>query len=276
MTDIKLFVCCHEPVQVPSHPLLCPLQAGAALAGERFPGFLHDNAGENISARNRSYCELTGQYWAWKNVQADWYGFFHYRRYLYPDTDARLPYIICREPDLDSLGYDRFAELIERYDMILPIGEEMYVSVRAHYAQCHRGADLALAEALVRRTHPEMNAALDTYLGGTKQCFGNIFIMSRDVFQDYCAWLFPILEAFDVGASDPPPRTDGYLAERLLGVYAAYRRQELKTLELPRVLFCTGGEYVKKQIMNVLLPPGTKQRARVKHFVYEFPQETEK
>ena len=108
--DIKLFVCCHKPVNVPKHPLLVPLQVGAALAGEHFPGFLHDDAGDSISEKNRSYCELTGQYWAWKNVEADYYGFFHYRRYLYPNEAARLPYIIEGEPTLqmlDRLGYER-------------------------------------------------------------------------------------------------------------------------------------------------------------------------
>ena len=80
--DIKLFVCCHKPVNVPKHPLLVPLQVGAALAGEHFPGFLHDDAGDSISEKNRSYCELTGQYWAWKNIKADYYGLCHYRRYF--------------------------------------------------------------------------------------------------------------------------------------------------------------------------------------------------
>lgn len=264
MADIKLFVCCHERSAVASHPLLAPLQVGAALAGERFPSFAHDDEGENISARNRSYCELTGQYWAWKNVQADWYGFFHYRRYLYPDVQARRPYIIRRAPDLDALGYDRFSALVEQYDMLLPKEEDMGVSVREHYARHHRAADLALAEELVRTMHPEMSDALDTYLNSTRQYFGNIFIMRRDVFHDYCAWLFPILTAFDESVDKPEPRVDGYIAERLLGVYAEYRRKELKTLELPRVHFYTGGAYVKKRALNILLPPGTKRRAAVK------------
>lgn len=43
---------------------------------------LHDDEGDNISERNKTYCELTAQYWAWKNEEADYYGFFHYRRYL--------------------------------------------------------------------------------------------------------------------------------------------------------------------------------------------------
>ena len=264
MADIKLFVCCHERQAVPAHPLLRPLQVGAVLAEERLPGFAHDDEGESISDKNRSYCELTGQYWAWKNVRADWYGFFHYRRYLYPDPAARRPYIVRREPDLDALGYDRFKALIEQYDMILPLGEDMRVPVREHYAGAHRAADLALAEELVLRTHPEMGQALDAYLSGTKQYFGNIFIMGRDVFQDYCAWLFPLLAVFDAEAADRPPRVDGYIAERLLGVYAAYRRHELRTLELPRVHFYTGGAYYRRRALNALLPPGSVSRMRIK------------
>ncbi len=92
MADIKLFVCCHRPEKVPKHPLLYPIQVGAALSEVRFPEFLYDDTGENISEKNRSYCELTAQYWAWKNVRADYYGFFHYRRYLYPDTKAKRPF----------------------------------------------------------------------------------------------------------------------------------------------------------------------------------------
>ena len=67
MAEIRLFVSCHKPTRVPEHPLLVPVQVGAALARERFPGFLYDDAGENISPKNPSYCELTAQYWAWKN-----------------------------------------------------------------------------------------------------------------------------------------------------------------------------------------------------------------
>ncbi len=264
MADIQLFVCSHKSTTVPEHVLLKPLQVGAALAGEHFQGFLHDDEGENISARNRTYCELTGQYWAWKNIQADWYGFFHYRRYLYPDTDTRLPYIIRREPRPDRMGYDRFAELIEQYDMILPIGEEMYVSVREHYAQAHCAKDLSLTEELLGQLYPEMAQAQERYLSGGRCLFGNIFIMKREVFRDYCQWLFQLLDAFDCAVDCRRPRVDGYLAERMLGVYAAYRKRDLRTLELPRIHFCERREYVTQRAINAILPPGTKIRARIK------------
>ena len=274
MADIKLFVSCHRPFSVPKHPLLNPIQVGTSLSGARFPGFLHDDEGENISAQNPSYCELTAQYWAWKNVRADYYGFFHYRRYLYPDTGARRPYRIEGAPTpelLDRLGYGRFSELIGRYDLILPRGEDMHLPVRAHYAGApfHHGEDLDLMEALIRERCPDYVPAMEEYLGGTRCYFGNIFIARQAVFEDYCGWLFPLLAEFDRradlgGRRAQELRADGYLAERLLGVWAT-RHRELGRLELPRVHFIEDPkERRKRQLLNALLPPGSLRRSVVK------------
>lgn len=277
MPTIRLYVCSHQPAQVPEHPLLVPIQVGAALSGERFPGFLQDDTGDHISEKNRSYCELTAQYWAWKNETADYYGFFHYRRYLYPDLYARRPYRIAGAPSLpllERLGYKGFAELIGRYDLILPKGENMHLPVREHYAGApfHHRKDLALAEEILRERHPELTAALEEYLSGTVCCFGNMFIMRRGLFQDYCAWLFPILEEFDrradtSGYSPQERRVDGYLAERLLGVWAAALRRSggLACAQLPRVHFIPKVvERQNKRLLNVLLPPGSHRRTLIK------------
>lgn len=275
MNQIKLFVCCHREEKVPKHPLLMPIQVGAALAGKRFDGYLHDDEGENISAKNRSYCELTAQYWSWKNVDADYYGFFHYRRYLYPDKMARRPYKICGSVSSESLrklGYDDFTELIRGYDMILPMAENMYVTVREHYANApyHRAKDLTLMEQIILERHPKMSEALEDYFSGTEHYFGNISIMSRAVFYDYCAWLFPLLAEFDRRADtkdyiEQEKRVDGYLAERLLGVYYTYRRAGLKVLALPRLHIEQDIlELIKKKTLFFALPPGTRRRAALK------------
>ena len=275
MGEIKLFVCCHRETPLPKQAPLVPVQVGAALAERRFPGFLQDDGGDNISAKNRSYCELTAQYWAWKNCDAAYVGFFHYRRFLYPDRAAKRPYIIRRAPTLpllDRLGYGGFESLIRENDLILPIGEDMHVTVREHYAKApfHHGEDLTRMETIVRELSPDYTEAMERYFSGTVHYFGNICIMRREVFYDYCAWLFPLLEEFDrrtdlSGYGTQDKRVDGYLAERLLGVYYTRHKAQRKTAELPRVHFEPDGKKrLKAEAVNLLLPPGSGLRAWVK------------
>ena len=166
MANIKIFVCCHQPTEIPNHPLLVPTQVGAALADSHFPGFFYDDTDDNISLKNRSYCELTAQYWAWKNINADYYGFFHYRRYLYPDFKVKRPYQIKKKPELallEKLGYNDFSELIQEYDLIIPIGENMHLSVQEHYAKSsfHYRKDLDLTKQIVQEFFPEYIPALE-------------------------------------------------------------------------------------------------------------------
>lgn len=73
--DIRIFIACHKPTYVPENPLLYPVQVGSALAKSHFEGMQRDDEGDNISVKNPEYCELTAQYWAWKNVSCDYYGF---------------------------------------------------------------------------------------------------------------------------------------------------------------------------------------------------------
>ena len=279
MSNVKLFVCCHQQEEIPSHPLLIPIQVGAELTEKRFPGFIQDSDGDNISIKNRSYCELTALYWAWKNTNYDYIGIFHYRRFLFPCLRAQRPYFIESHPSLSilkKLGYDRFEDLIRQYELIVPIEEQMYVPVREHYSKApfHREKDLILAENIIKDIYPEYREALEKYFSGTFHCFGNIAIFSRNVLDHYCRWLFSILEEFDrrsdlANYNAQELRVDGYIAERLLGVYYTRHKTEMKTLELPRVFFVDDPrKRIEMKAVNSLLPPGSRQRAWVKNKIY--------
>ena len=59
-------VALHEKYALPTDALYTPIQAGAAIHPPL--GLMRDDTGENISAKNGSYCELTVLYWTAHNV----------------------------------------------------------------------------------------------------------------------------------------------------------------------------------------------------------------
>lgn len=74
MSDIKILIACHKDTALLDSKILTPIHVGAAKADRRFEQMLSDDTGDQISAKNPMYCELTAQYWAWKNLEADYYG----------------------------------------------------------------------------------------------------------------------------------------------------------------------------------------------------------
>ena len=85
--DIKIVIAAHKPYRMPEDTMYVPLHVGAE--GKKNPdgtpldlGYQKDNEGDNISAKNPYYCELTGIYYAWKNIPAEYLGLVHYRRYF--------------------------------------------------------------------------------------------------------------------------------------------------------------------------------------------------
>lgn len=281
MADIKIYVASHKQTYVPDHPLFVPLQIGTSLH-EPLNGYLHDDCGENISGKNRFYCELTGQYWVWKNQTADYYGFYHYRRY-FSFKREKYPYVIYDYPDtatLDSMSCqtDFMKIFISQYDIIVPEAENMHETAWQNYSRAphHYIEDLQLAADIVRQQHPEYASALRSYLNGSKLYLKNMYIMKHELFHQYCSWLFPILEEFDqrnnwdkYHGNNAAMRVDGYLAERLFGIWYTHLKQteRIKTYELSRVHFAgiDGGKggLQKMKLVNAILPPGTRRRSMV-------------
>ena len=82
-----IVVATHKKYRMPNDPLYLPVHVGAegkkdAKGRPLDFGYQKDNEGDNISLKNPRYCELTGIYWAWKNLECDYIGLVHYRRYF--------------------------------------------------------------------------------------------------------------------------------------------------------------------------------------------------
>lgn len=261
-SNIKLYISCHKPSELPKGDCFYPIQVGAAIAKSRFPETLHDDEGENISEKNHMYCEMTAQYWAWKNEDADYYGFFHYRRYL-NFSRFRFPKdaygsVLENRLDCDALKMyglqeNSLCSMIKKYDLIIPEAvsfasfPERPRSMWDHWEKAKdlRVNDLKTLLSVVARMQPQYYNAAKEYLDGDSGYFCNLYIMSRSVFHRYCEWLFPMLfeiekETDYTDYSVEGQRTIGHLAERLFGIYISYLRQhspEVRIKELQMVLF---------------------------------------
>lgn len=243
---IEILVVSHKKSFVPANNLLKPIQVGSALAARLEGMAYYDNQEDNISAKNRSYCELTAVYWAWKNLDADYYGLFHYRRYLsFSDTQAKdslagkayqdIPSALS-EIDLDE---QKMRSLIEEYDLIIPRKDEAQTmqgkSIYEQYRHDHNIQDLEYCIEYISKKYPHI-APFSDAVHSTRAYFCNMFIMKKEVFKDYCEFMFNVLESFEEnndisGYNVQQYRVTGYLAERLTNIYIQYL-QSLGTLKI--------------------------------------------
>ena len=245
--DIRIYISAHKPVDLFESSILQPVQVGCALRSDRFDWALHDDEGESISDQNAMYCELTTQYWAWKNTASEYVGFCHYRRYFdfNPErhTENKYGEIIDtfinpasqREYRLDDASIEQF---VRQYDVITTERKDVRpytgrgATMRSHFDEAEKlyVEDLDKVVAILKAHHPEYAQDADAFLAGHTARFCNMFIMRRAIFNDYCAWLFPLLEEF-VATTDMSLyskeglRTPGHLAERLLNIYLLHHER---------------------------------------------------
>lgn len=78
--------------------------------------------------------------------------------------------------------------------------------------------------------YPDYKEDAQDFFNGNKACFCNMFIMKKEIFFDYCEWMFPILEEFDKSTdystySKEALRTPGHLSERLLNIYLMHHKR---------------------------------------------------
>jgi hypothetical protein len=66
--DIKILICTHKAAEFPQENIFLPVLGGGWALASKEPGIQYDDTGENISAKNKNFAEITVLYWAWKNL----------------------------------------------------------------------------------------------------------------------------------------------------------------------------------------------------------------
>ena len=177
-----VFVMAHKAYSEPDDPTYRTVFVGAKGKPDILPGCLRDDAGEdNISDLNPYFSELTGIYWVWKNYTGqENIGVCHYRRYFSDDS-------------LEKLTSAQYDEILEKYDLITSKNIPTEISYRDSFARAHNVADLDAVGDTIKRIYPEYGMAFDEVMAGHDQYFGNLFVMPRRLFDEYCEWMFTIL-----------------------------------------------------------------------------------
>lgn len=256
LLNIEILTVNHKASYIPENALLKPIQVGAALASKRLEDMVYyDDEGDNISDKNASYCELTATYWAWKNVTADYYGLFHYRRYLNFAPESKTTHYAGRAystipaaiEDI-QLNESRMREVIEKYDLVVPRKDNTQAatgdaSLYEQYASEHYAKDLDFCIEYIKSNHTNIAPYLDV-LQGNEAYFCNMFVMKKELFNEYCEFIFDVLDSFEAntdlsGYNTQQYRVTGFLAERLTNVFIQYliASNKYRVKELQMVYF---------------------------------------
>lgn len=249
--SIKILICYHKPSYLLKDDILTPIHVGRAIAkqfmnheDEKYQwlmsNLIGDDTGENISEKNSSYNEMTSLYWAWKNYEElgnpAYIGMMHYRRHFILQ-EGEIDVIQFDELDeehyLEEINYsqDKLHEIVNGCDFVAHIGKVK--NIYHHYLENHRQEDLDLAFDIMYEFYPEYKEVAKEYLEGDLSNFCNMFIFRKEIFMDYCNWIFSILEEFEKQVDTTEKRF--FISERLTGVYIAklMKDKKLKYKVLP-------------------------------------------
>lgn len=286
--DIKIFVSHRIDLDSKTidNPLYVPVRCGAVYDKRENITMLGDNTGDNISKKRNSFCELTVQYWAWKNVKADYYGLCHYRRYLsFRGEDIYSPNL--RQGILDSLSeknieycglnnVNKMREIIESCDILtsyeyhMIYDAERYSNAKNIYEQWLLfwgkyvdKSTLDLMLEILKNKYPNYYKTALEYMNRKYFRGFNCFIMKKEAFFELCEFEFSILfeleKKIDItNYSDTKRRSIGYISEWLYGIWLYYqeknKKYNIKTTQLITFMDTTKTEVLKPVFKEKFIP----------------------
>lgn len=279
MSNIQIFVSHRIDIEseLIDNPIYVPVRCGAVFDQQNTMHILGDDTGENISERRMSFCEFTVQYWAWKNIDADYYGLCHYRRYLsfsekHFKTDE---YNMVHESNLTPFTKKKYAlldkmhmeKVIEQYDIItseyapvsrIPFHKQRLKNVRGVWEDQNgiffEKSSVELLFRLIDAMKPEFSVSAREYFDGNLHRGFNCFILKKELFYRLCEFQFPIIFEIErrldtTGYTQTMMRTPAFMGEMLYGIfmYHVTTKENWKVKELQLVFF-SNTEVIKGRI----------------------------
>lgn len=226
---VKILVGYHKPAQLLESDILVPIHLGRALAIKSskdgamnkddyqwmLDNMIGDDTGDNISSLNREFCELTAIYWAWKNYDKlgnpDYIGLCHYRRLFKPE-------------DIKNA---------HKYDIVAAYEKIKTETIYSQFMNNHWCSCLDEACQLLTENNQSYERIAADYLKAHDGYFYNMFIMKKELFFEYCEFLFrPIMKLHKkIDYSNLTfynQRMPGFIAERLTGIFISAKEKDFK------------------------------------------------
>ena len=239
-----IYIVAHKQVPLPDLQGYRPLQVGEN--PENFPGYLRDNTGDEIAAKNPNYCELTALYWIWKNTDEPFAGLVHYRRFFGKKPMSSAFSDVFSEEELRAFldgegdpawenpllmfsahigGAGKARKKMKKADIILAAPVHYHFDAKSQLLRSSCTEDTyTKLRAVIQSKEPAYLAEFDRFFSQNKASLYNMMYCRKEVLDAYCAWLFPILSEMEA-VSDPAAmnayqkRIYGFLAERLLNIW---------------------------------------------------------
>ncbi len=238
-----VMVATHKKYRMPEDPLYLPLHVGAEgkVDADGNPldfGYQKDNTGDNISIKNPKFCELTAFYWAWKNLDADFIGLVHYRRYFGYGKKQKDPF-------RSILTDKQLQPMLRKYDVFVPAPQRYIIeTLYSHYEHTHYAEHLDVTREVIRELYPTYLSTYDKVIKNRYGYMFNMMIMKRSLFDKYMDWIFNIMNEVENRIDDSQfepfeARFYGRISEIIFNVWLQYqidhgviKKSRVKTLPL--------------------------------------------
>ena len=144
--------------------------------------------------------------------------------------------------------------------MIVPKKRKYYIeTIYSHYDHTFDGQHLDLTRAILEESTPEYLPAFDRFMRERSGYVFNMFIMRKELVEEYCQWLFPILEklVIQIDTGDMTAfeaRFPGRISERLFNVWLlhnGYTVKEVPFMYIEKVnLFQKGRSFLEAKFLG--------------------------
>ena len=234
MKNTSMYVIMHKDAATPKKEGYISLLVGGAIGNIAKSAICRDDVGDNISEKNKSYCEMTGLYWIWKNdIESRYIGISHYRRY-FTDNYFSMSIESC-------LSVEKIEKLFNKYDVIVPQAAVYKDTILNSLNIAPNLDDMKAVEAAIKALYPEYLGDYKSFLNGNRYYPYNMLVMKREDFEKYCEWIFNILDHVEREYGNPytdnyHSRLFGFLSERLLYLWVNHNMEKSRIKEM-KILF---------------------------------------